>query len=143
MHAIYGESVAMATKVITPKQQMRTAQAFSFFSCIAVCLLPLIIPMLLWIAASIFVYAAAAHHPNPKICDFIRYSGYRFYGLVGSLVAVLNFSPQLAKMVGGGIHLIILIWVISILIVVPLGIRDILRAKREPWQEMTVEVEHE
>ena len=131
----------MATKTISPKQQMRAAQAFTFFSCVAVFLLPLVIPMLLWIAASIFVYAAAANHPNPKVCSFIQYSGYRFYGLIGTLVVVLNFSPQMAKAVGGWPHLIGIIWAISILIVVPLGVRDLLRAKNEPWQEMTVEVE--
>lgn len=120
---------------------MRAAQSFSFFSCVAVVLMPLVIPMLLWIAASIFVYAAAACHPNPKVCDFIKYSGYRFYGLVGGLVIVLNFSPQLAKAVGGSYALIAIIWAISLLVVVPLGIRDILRAKREPWPELNVETE--
>ncbi len=115
---------------------MRAAQSFSFFSCIAVLLLPLVIPMLLWIAASIFVYAAAANHPNDKIKEFIRFSGYRFYGLVGSLVVILNFSPQISKAVGGWMHLILIIWGIAILVVIPLGIRDILRAKREPWKTM-------
>ncbi len=131
----------VATKHITPQQQMRAAQSFSFFSCVAVVLMPLVIPMLLWIAASIFVYAAAACHPNAKVCDFIKYSGYRFYGLVGGLVIVLNFSPQLAKAVGGAYVLMAIIWAISLLVVLPLGIRDILRAKREPWSELNVETE--
>ena len=43
----------MATKLITAKQQMRAAQSFAFFSSISVILLPAIIPMLLWIAASV------------------------------------------------------------------------------------------
>lgn len=133
----------MVTKVITAREQMRTAQAFTFFCCIAVLLMPLIIPMLLWLAASIFVYAAAANHPNRKICDFIRFSGYRFYGLVGLLVITLNFSQQMAKAAGGWPHLLVLLWVLSILIVIPLGVRDILRAKHEPWQDLPVEVEHE
>ena len=131
----------MATKVITPKQQMRAAQMFTFFSIIAVLLLPAVFPMFLWIAASIFVYAAAAHHPNQRVCDYVRYSGYRFYGLVGALVAALNFSPQLAKMAGGWPQLIGAIWFLAILVVVPLGIRDLLRCKHENWQEMKVEVE--
>ena len=133
----------MATRIITVKQQMRAAQGFAFFSCIAVVLMPLVIPMLLWIAASIFVYAAAACHPNPRVCDFIKYAGYRFYGLVGLLVIVLNFSPQMSKAVGGSYILIAIIWVTSMLVVVPLGVRDILRAKHEPWQEFTVETENE
>lgn len=129
----------MAIKICTAKQQMRAAQTFTFFSIIAVLLLPAIIPMLLWIAASIFVYAAAACHPNPKVCDYIKYSGYRFYGIVGALVIILNFSSHLAKMAGGAIPLAAIIWVVCILIVVPLGIRDLLRAKNEPWQDMEFE----
>ena len=128
----------MPTKIITVKQQQRAAQSFAFFSSIAV-LLPVLIPI--WIAASIFVYASVAHHPNDKVCDYLRHAGYRFYGLVGALVAVLNFSPQMAKWVGGGMHLAIVIWIISILVVIPLGVRDILRAKNEPWQDMPVEIE--
>ena len=83
----------MPVKICTAKQQMRAAQTFTFFSIIAVLLLPAIIPMLLWIAASIFVYAAAAHHPNPRVCEFLKYSGYRFYGVVGALVAGWIISP--------------------------------------------------
>jgi len=128
----------MAKNIITAKQQQRAAQSFSFFSCIAV-LLPVLIPI--WIAASIFVYAAVAHHPNQKVRNYLVPAGYRFYGLVGALVATLNFSPQMAKWVGGGMHLAIIIWIIAILIVIPLGVRDIARANKEPWLDMQVEAE--
>lgn len=131
----------MASKLITAKQQMRAAQSFAFFSSISVILLPAIIPMLLWIAASIFAYCAVACHPNKRVQSYLTIAGYRFYGVVGSLVVVLNFSPQLAKAAGGWINLILIIWVVSILIVVPFGVRDILRAKKEPWQDMQVETE--
>lgn len=126
----------MSIKTITSKQQMRSAQSFPFFSSIAV-LIPILIP--LWIAASIFVYAAAACHPNPKICDYVKYSAYRFYAVVGGLVAILNFSPQLVKMAGGALQLAAIIWVICILVVVPLGIRDLVRIKKEPWQDLEFE----
>ncbi|HEY8355472.1 MAG TPA: hypothetical protein VIK69_10730 [Methylophilaceae bacterium] len=129
----------MATKIITAKQQMRAAQTFTFFSILAVLLMPTIIPMLFWIAASIFVYAAAAHHPNPRVCEFLRYSGYRFYGVVGSLVVLLNFSPQLSKAMGGWIPLALVIWAACILVVVPFGIRDLIRARKEPWQDIEIE----
>ena len=127
----------MVEKLITAKNQRFAAQGFNFFSCIAV-MIPVLIPI--WIAASIFVYASSACHPNPKVCDFIKYGGYRFYGLVGGLVAVLNFSSQMAKWVGGGLNLALIIWALAILVVVPLGVRDILRAKNEPWQDITIEV---
>jgi len=128
----------MATSIVSAKQQMRSAQAFAFFSSIAV-VIPVLIPI--WIAASIFVYAAIANHPNQRVCDYLVPAGYRFYGLVGTLVVILNFSSQLAKWVGGGLNLIFIIWALAILIVVPLGVRDILRAKHEPWQEMQLEPE--
>lgn len=131
----------MAFKLITAKQQMRAAQSFAFFSSLSVILLPAIIPMLLWIAASIFAYCAVACHPNKRVQSYLTIAGYRFYGLVGALVVVLNFSPQMAKAVGGWLNLGIIIWIISILVVVPFGIRDILRAKKEPWQDMQVETE--
>ncbi len=129
----------MPVKICTAKQQMRAAQTFTFFSIIAVLLLPAIIPMLLWIAASIFVYAAAAHHPNPRVCEFLKYSGYRFYGVVGALVVILNFSPQMSKAMGGWLPLALVIWLACILVVVPLGIRDLMRAKKEPWQDIEYE----
>jgi hypothetical protein len=131
----------MASKLITAKQQMRAAQSFAFFSSIAVILLPAIIPMLLWIAASIFAYCAVACHPNKRVQSYLTIAGYRFYGLVGGLVVALNFSPQMAKAVGGWLNLGVIIWILSILVVVPFGIRDILRAKKEPWQDMQVETE--
>lgn len=131
----------MATRLITARQQRRAAQSFNFFSCSAVLLMPAIIPMLLWIAASIFAYSAVAHHPNPRVREYLTPAGHRFYGLVGSLVVVLNFSSQLADWVGGWWQLAALLWAISILVVVPFGIRDMRRAQGEPWQDMTVETE--
>jgi len=129
-----------AAHLCTAKQQMRAAQGFTFFSIIAVLTLPLVIPMIIWVAASIFMYAAAACHPNPKVCDFIKYSGYRFYGVFGILVVVLGFfGPLIAKAIGGWLVLGSIAWGLSVLIVVPLGIRDIWLASKYNWQDMTVE----
>ncbi|HWU82534.1 MAG TPA: hypothetical protein VN063_03490 [Methylophilaceae bacterium] len=131
----------MASKLITARQQMRSAQSFAFFSSLAVILMPAIIPMLLWIAASIFAYCAVACHPNPRVQAYLTKAGHRFYGLVGSLVVLLNFSSQMSKAAGGWFNFWLIVWIVSILVVVPLGIRDILRAKKEPWQDMQVEME--
>lgn len=129
----------MPAKTITAVDQKRAAQMFNFFSALAVVT---VLPIVLWIAASIFVYASIAHHPNPKVVAYLRPSGHRFYGLTGALVVVLNFSSQLAKWAGGWLHLALAIWVLGLLVVVVPGIRDILRAGRENWQDITVEVEH-
>jgi hypothetical protein len=124
---------ASAQPLISASQQRRAAQMFNFFSCISI-LVPVLIPI--WIAASIVVYATVAHHPNQKVRDYLTPAGYRFYGLVGALVVTLNFSSQMAKMVGGGLHLALAIWAIGFLVVIPIGVRDILRAQKEPWQDM-------
>ena len=131
----------MATKIITAQEQQRAAQSFAFFSCIAILLLPTLFPMLLWIAASIFVYCAGAHHPNSKVREYLVPAGHRFYGVVGTLLVLLNFSSIIAKWVGGWWQLALIVWLISIVVVVPLGVRDIRRAKKEPWQDMAVELE--
>lgn len=128
----------MATKIVTAKQQMRAAQAFPFFSSLAV-IIPILIPF--WIAASIFSYCSIAHHPCNRVCQYLVPAGYRFYGLMGTWVVLLNFSSQLADWAGGALRLAFIVWAISILVVVPFGIRDILRARKEPWQDITVETE--
>lgn len=129
----------MPAKTITAADQKRAAQVFNFFSAIAVAT---VVPIAIWIAASIFVYASIAHHPNPRVVEYLRPSGHRFYGLVGGLVAVLNFSSPLAKMVGGAWNLAFIIWGLGLLVVVLPAIRDIIRAGKENWQDMTIEVEH-
>lgn len=126
----------MTTQIITVSQQIRAAQRFNLFSMIAV-VIPVLIPI--WIAFSIFVYASLSCHPSAKVCDYLKPAGYRFYGLVGTLVAVLNFSALFAKMVGGGLYLAIIIWVLALLIIVPFGLRDYVRAQKDTWQAISVE----
>ncbi len=131
----------MPVKTITAADQKRAAKLFTQLSCLATVLLPLLIPMMLWIAASIFVHASVAHHPNQRVREFLYPAGYRFYGVVGTLVVILNFSPQMSKWAGGWLHLGLVIWAVALLVIVVPGIRDILRANKENWQDMTVEVE--
>jgi hypothetical protein len=125
-------------KHISAAQCRRSAQMFIIGSMLAVIVFPLI---MVWIAASIFVYASAAHHPDHRVGEFQRWAGYRFYGLVGTLVVTLNFSGEMKHWVGGGVNLLLAVWAVSVLVVVPLGIRDLIRIGREQWRDMTVEVE--
>lgn len=141
----------MPVKTITAEQQQRDAQLFNIFACASIVLMPLVVPTLLWVAASIFVHASIAHHPNTRVREFLYPGGYRFYGLVGALVVVLNFSGIMSKWIPGALHIgplrlpmfWVLVWVVALMVVVPLGLRDIKRARQEPWQDMTVETEHE
>ncbi|MDP2878198.1 MAG: hypothetical protein Q8N74_01535 [Sulfuricella sp.] len=124
-------------KLVSASQCRRSAQMFILGSMLAVAVFPLI---MVWIAASIFVYASAAHHPDHRVGEFQRWAGYRFYGLVGTLVVTLNFSGEMKAWVGGGVNLLLAVWALSLLVVVPLGIWDLIRISRENWQDMLVEV---
>ncbi len=124
-------------KLISASHCRRSAQIFIIGSIISVLVPPLI---MVWIAASIFAYASVAHHPDMRVREYQRWAGYRFYGLAGTLVVVLNFSGAMTAWVGGGVNLLLTVWVVSLLVVVPLGIRDLIRISRENWQDMWVEV---
>ena len=78
---------------------------------------------------------------NPLLFSGQNHGYQARHGQAAALVVVLNFSSQLADWVGGWWQLAVLLWAISILVVVPLGVRDIRRAQREPWQDMTIETE--
>ena len=125
-------------KLISAAQCRRSAQIFIIGSIIAVLVPPL---LMVWIAASIFAYASIAHHPDMRVREYQRWAGYRFYGLVGTLVVVLNFSGAMKAWLGGGKNLLFTVWAVSLLVIVPLGIRDLIRISRENWQDMMVEVQ--
>lgn len=125
-------------KIISAAQCRRSAQIFLFGSILAVMVPPLI---MVWIAASIFVYASAAHHPDRRVGEYQRWAGYRFYGITGSLVVILNFTGELKELLGGNVNMWLTVWAVCIMVVVPLGIWDLIRISRENWRDMAVEVE--
>jgi len=94
-------------------------------------------PVMIWLGASIFVYASVAHHPNPRTAHFNKWAGYRFYGVMGSLVV---FGQPLYGLLDGWRGLMLVLGLAG-LIVVPWALYDIYRAAREPWADMTVEVD--
>ena len=125
-------------KLITAAQCRRSAQIFIIGSILAVIVPPLI---MVWVAASIFVYASAAHHPDQRVVEYQRWAGYRFYGITGSLVVLLNFTGELKALLGGTFTMWMTVWAVCVLVVVPLGIRDLMRIGRENWRDLTIEVE--
>jgi hypothetical protein len=129
----------MDHQILTAASQQRAAQIFNVLSMIAVILMPAFPILLIWGAASIMVYAASAHHPNPVVREYIRFAGYRFYGLAGTLLVLLTFSNELKRFLGGALHMWLAVWILSFLVVVPLGLRDIWRASRENWHDMALE----
>ncbi len=127
------------SQILTAHAQKRTAQRFNMFSVGAILLMPAFPILLLWIAGSILVYASSAHHPNPIVRHYIRFGGYRFYGLIGALLISLTYANEMKKLFGGALHMWIALWIISILVVVPFGLLDIWRASRENWQDCPAE----
>ncbi|MBI3431387.1 MAG: hypothetical protein HY018_04115 [Hydrogenophilales bacterium] len=101
--------------------------------------LPLVLslpPVMIWLGASIFVYASIAHHPNPRTTHYNKWAGYRYYGVMGSLVV---FGHPLYDLLGGWQGLMLVLG-LAVTIIVPWALFDIYRAAHEPWQDMTIEV---
>lgn len=94
-------------------------------------------PVMIWLGASIFVYASIAHHPNALTAHYNKWAGYRFYGVMGSLVVI---GPMIYGLLGG-LQGVMLVIGFAVAIIVPWALVDIYRAAREPWQDVTIEVE--
>jgi hypothetical protein len=94
-------------------------------------------PVMIWLGASIFVYASIAHHPNPLTAHYNKWAGYRFYGVMGSLVVV---GPLIYGVLGG-LQGVMLVLGFAVVIIVPWALFDIYRAAREPWQDISIDVE--
>ena len=93
-------------------------------------------PVMIWLGASIFVYASVAHHPNPRAVHYNKWAGYRYYGVMGSLVV---FGQPVYGLLGGWLGLM-LVMGLAVAIIVPWALFDIYKAAREPWTDMTIEV---
>lgn len=94
-------------------------------------------PVMIWFGGSIFVYASIAHHPNVRATHYNKWAGYRFYGVMGSLMVI---GPAIYGLLDGWGGLM-LVQGLAVTIIVPWALFDIFRAAREPWVDMTVEVE--
>lgn len=119
-------------KRLSASQQRLSAQIFNLASMVASAIPPL---LMIWIAASIFAYASVAHHPNPRVVHYNRVAGYRFYGVAGAMVV---FGQPIYGLFGNW-HGLLAVWAVIALVVIPLGIRDLIRVKRENWQDMEIE----
>jgi hypothetical protein len=93
-------------------------------------------PVMIWLAASMFVYAAIAHHPNPTVRHFNKWAGYRYYGIVGFLTI---FANDIAHLPTGWMG----VWVLMIVALIPWSVYDVWRAGKEDWQDLVVEDVHQ
>jgi hypothetical protein len=126
-------------KIVTARNALLSARAFNIGSIIAA-LIPILVPI--WFAGSIFTYAAVAHHPDLRVREYNRWAGYRFYGVVGTFVMVLNFTGELKEWLGGAMHMWMAVWAIIILVIVPAGIWAFIKAGREDWKDIELELDH-
>ena len=145
-----------AKRVIEGKSSRFAAQIFNMASVAALCagmfalvlgkllagqrigFLPMVLsfpPLMLWLGASIFVYASVAHHPNPRTVKYNRWAAYRFYGATGALVV---FGQVIYAAFDSWTGLLA-VWGILFLTVVPAGLYAIWRAQREDWQDLVIE----
>lgn len=88
-------------------------------------------PIMIWLAASIFVYAAIAHHPDLTVRHYNKWAGYRYYAIVGALTI---FSNDLAQLPTGWLG----VWGLLLLSLVPWSLYDIWKAGKENWQDIEV-----
>ncbi|HNF89951.1 MAG TPA: hypothetical protein PLL19_11515, partial [Thiobacillaceae bacterium] len=88
-------------------------------------------PIMIWLAASIFVYASIAHHPDLTVRHYNKWAGYRYYAVVGTLTI---FSNDLAHLPTGWLG----VWGLFILALVPWSAYDIWKAGKEPWRDIEV-----
>ena len=92
---------------------------------------------LLWFGASILVYALHRHHPDPRVGEYTRWAGYRFYAVMGLIIPVGTFFPGDAKMAW------LIAWLVGILIIVPWSAWSIWRAWHEDWHDIVLPPEDE
>lgn len=120
-------------KAITAEQCRLSAQIFNLATIVAV-LLPIL--LMLWVGASMFVYAQNAHHPDERVARYTRRAGFRFYGVAGAMVI---FGQPIVSWLGG-LHGVLTIWGIFIVTLVPPAVLDVLRARKEEWHDIITEV---
>ncbi|TCV84769.1 hypothetical protein [Sulfurirhabdus autotrophica] len=122
-----------ASKLITAGNSRSSAQMFTIASLVATIIPPL---LMIWIAASIFVYASIAHHPNPKVAYYNRIAGYRFYSVAGAMVVF----GQPIYMIFNNWHGLLAVWAVMAIVIIPWGIWDLIKAQKDEWQDMVIEV---
>ena len=121
--------------IVSGQSARKAAQLFNIGNIVAI-LIPL--PLgLLWMGGSMIIYAMNRHHPNQRVGHYTQQAAYRFYGVVGFFVAAATFIP------GNGWTWYLIAWALAALVIVPWSILDIVRIRRETWQDVAINQESE
>ena len=125
----------MKVKRAIPAEKCRfAAQIFNIATIVAV-LIPLPL-LMIWVGASMFVYAANAHYPDDRVAHYTRRAGFRFYGVAGAMVI---FGQPIVSWLGG-FKGVLAIWAIFAVALIPMAVWEIFKARREEWRDIVVEV---
>jgi hypothetical protein len=123
-------SLPMAPRIISAKSTRFAAQLFHWGNIVAI-LIP--VPLgVLWIGASMALYAMNRHHPDPRVGHQTQQAAYRFYGLVGFVVVIATFY-------GTEPIYWLVTWIVLAAILVPWSLWDLWRLRREQWHDITLE----
>ena len=125
------QTIEPDTQTLSAKSCRFAAALFNYGNIITVLLPPV---GMLWLAASMAIYALNRHHPNEKVGHYTQQAAYRIYGVTGLIVAAAIFIPK------NGLYYYLGIWAVSILIILPLSIRDLLRIRKDEWCDVEFEV---
>jgi len=117
-----------------PGRKARQAAAIFNIGNIVAILVPVPLGML-WFGLSMLIYAMNRHHPNERVGHYTQQAAYRFYAITGFFVAAATFIP------GGGWAYYLIAWGLAAAILVPWSIYDLIRIRRERWDDMQVPVE--
>lgn len=111
---------------ISAASARRAAAIFNYGNLVAI-----IVPLplgILWLGASMVVYTMNRHHPNPRVGYYTQWAAYRFYGLIGFVVAEATFY-------GEGREAWLITWAVLAAILIPWTIYDLVRIYREQWHD--------
>ncbi len=108
------------------------ASLFNYMNILAV-LVPFPLAVF-WMGGSMFVYAMNRHSPNPRVGHYTQQAAYRLYGVGGAIVPVAAyFGPQLSYW--------LVTWAVAAAIIIPWSILDLVRIRRERWEDVAYEDE--
>ncbi|MBD3670320.1 MAG: hypothetical protein HUJ29_06055 [Gammaproteobacteria bacterium] len=116
-------------RTVSARSSRFAAKIFNYGNILAM-LIP--VPLgIFWAGGSMLVYALNRHHPNEKVGHYTQQAAYRFYGVVGLVVAVATFF-------GTDIDLWLWTWAISAAFLIPTSIIDLRRIRRDTWVDTTI-----
>lgn len=120
------------SKIVSAGSARRAALIFNIGNIVAITLPPL---GMLWMAASMLIYTMNRHHPDERVGHYTQQAAYRLYGVVGFFVAAATFIP------GRGLVYYLVAWGLAAAVLIPWSLLDIVRIRREQWQDTVVKTE--